>query len=413
MFKESRRKIVVAIMSVLVVLWVGTLGIIYASSYYEMSNRNENLLKAHAEMYTISQLIIDIPQRPPMPNGGNFGPQFDESPMFQLSTFYTVAFSYNNETLEVRNNQTKLHSDSELEELARKIVSSNREKGKIDNLWYYSCDKGGYVLVTFMDNTVMNENAITLFRYTLIFGGLALVLFFFLSRFLARKIVEPLEESYKKQKQFISDAGHELKTPVSVVIANAEMLSREIGENQWLQNILYENERMGMLVAQLLELARTESVEVQMESIDFSRLVRGEELPFESVAFEKGLQLCCDIENGVVMNGNAIQLKQLVSILLDNSIRHCESGNVVHLNMNKEHDHVKLSVINKGEEIPQEHREQLFERFYRADTVRNSEDNHYGLGLAIARAIVTAHKGKIDIFCYNGLVEFRIIFPNR
>ena len=247
MFKESRQKIVVAIMSVLVILWVGTLGVIYASSYYEMSSRNENLLKAHAEMYTISQSIIDVPQRPPMPNGGNFGPQFNESPMFQLSTFYTVALSYNNETLEVRNNQTKLHSDSELEELARKIVSSNREKGKIDNLWYYSCDKGGYVLVTFMDNTVMNENAIMLFRYTLIFGGLALVLFFFLSRFLARKIVEPLEESYKKQKQFISDAGHELKTPVSVVNANAEMLSREIGENQWLQNILYTAEQRKVL----------------------------------------------------------------------------------------------------------------------------------------------------------------------
>ena len=81
--------------------------------------------------------------------------------------------------------------------------------------------------------------------------------------------------------------------------------------------------------------------------------------------------------------------------------------------MNKEHDHVKLSVINKGEEIPQEHREQLFESFYRADTVRNSEDNHYGLGLAIAKAIVTAHKGKIDVLCYNGFVEFCIIFPNR
>ncbi len=410
MFKESRRKIVVSIMSVLVILWVGTLGVIYASSYYEMSKRNENLLKAHAQMYTISQSITDIPQRPPVPNG-DFEPKFNESPMFQLSTFYTVALSYNGKTLEIKNSQTKLHSDNELVQLAEKIVNSNREMGKEDNLWYYSCDKGGYVLVTFMDNTVMNENAITLFRYTLIFGGLALVAFFFLSRFLARKIVEPLEESYKKQKQFISDAGHELKTPVSVVNANAEMLSREIGENQWLQNILYENERMGILVGQLLELARTENVQMQMETIDFSRLVCGEELPFESVAFEKGLQLCCNIENGVTIEGNTSQLKQLVSILLDNSIRHSESGGNVYLNMNKENDHIKLSVINKGEEIPQEQREQLFERFYRADTVRNGDDKHYGLGLAIAKAIVTSHNGKIDVLCYNGFVEFRVMFP--
>lgn len=410
MFKESRRKIVIAIMSVLVLLWVGTLGVIYASSYYEMSRRNENLLKAHAQMYTISQSIMDVPQVPPMPNG-DFEPKFNESPMFQLSTFYTVALSYNGETLEIKNSQTKLHSDSELVQLAEKIVDSNREMGKEDNLWYYSCDKGGYVLVTFMDNTVMNENAITLFRYTLIFGGLALVAFFFLSRFLARKIVEPLEESYKKQKQFISDAGHELKTPVSVVNANAEMLSREIGENKWLQNIQYENERMGILVGQLLELARTESVKAQKEEIDFSRLVYGETLPFESVAFENGLQLTCNIENGIIINGESIQLKQLVSILIDNSIRHSESGGNVYLNMNRENDHIKLSVINKGDEIPHQQREQLFERFYRADTVRNGDDKHYGLGLAIAKAIVTSHNGKIDVLCYNGFVEFRVMFP--
>ena len=114
-----------------------------------------------------------------------------------------------------------------------------------------------------------------------------MVLFFFLSVFLARKIVNPLEESYQKQRQFISDAGHELKTPVSIVSANAELLSREIGDNTWLKNIQYENERMGMLVGQLLDLARTENVTPQMEHIDFSRLVAGEALPFESVAFEK------------------------------------------------------------------------------------------------------------------------------
>lgn len=149
-----------------------------------------------------------------------------------------------------------------------------------------------------MDNTIMEESVSTLFRYTLIFGGIAMVLFLFLSIFLAKKIVTPLEESYKKQKQFISDAGHELKTPVSVVSVNAELLSREIGDNQWLSNIQYENQRMGLLVSQLLQLARTENVLPQMERIDFSHLVIGESLPFESVAFEQGLVLKCEIEPG-------------------------------------------------------------------------------------------------------------------
>ena len=413
MFKKSRRKIVAAIMSVLVLLWVGTLGVIYASSYIEMSRRNEAMMSVHAEMYTLSNPFGDILPIMPMPDGGGnrFDPGFAESPMFQLSTFYTVAMSYDGSVLEVRNSQPNVHSDNDLQELAVKILKGDKIKGSENNLTFYRADKAGYSLVVFMDNTVINENAATLFRYTLIFGGIALAVFYFLSVFLARKIVGPLEESYKKQKQFISDAGHELKTPVSVVNANAELLSREIGENQWLDNILYENERMGMLVGQLLELARTESVTPQMEHINFSRLVQGEALPFESVAFEKGLRLVCETGEEITVEGNSSQLKQLVSILLDNGIRHSTDGNTVNLRLVKEHGLAQFSVINKGDEIPEEHRSQIFERFYRVDTARSGEDKHYGLGLAIAKSITQAHKGHIEVLCYNSLVEFKVSLP--
>ena len=414
MFKRSRRKIVAAIMSILVLLWVGTLGVIYASSYFEMSKQNQEMLQAHAEMYVLPQSFEGmIPPNRPRPDGNNgFNPGFDpQSPMFQLSTFYTVAVSYDGDILEIKNEPPTVHSDDDLKKLAQSIIKENRQYGTDDNLAFYKADKGGYTLVTFMDNTVVNENALTLFRYTLIFGGVALVLFFFLSVFLARKIVNPLEESYQKQKQFISDAGHELKTPVSVVSANAELLSREIGNNQWLQNIQYENERMGMLVGQLLDLARTENVTPQMEHIDFSRLVAGEALPFESVAFEKGLVLNSNITNGIGVEGNSTQLKQIVSILLDNAIRHSKEQGEVYLSLTKEHGYAKLSVINKSDEIPVEQREQIFERFYRMDTARNGEDKHYGLGLAIAKAIATSHKGHIEVQCFNGFVEFRTQIP--
>lgn len=413
MFKKSRRKIVAAIMSILVLLWVGTLGVIYASSYFEMSKQNQEMLQAHAEMYVLPQSFEGmIPPNRPRPDGNHgFDPGFTESPMFQLSTFYTVAVSYDGDVIEIKNEPPTVHTDDDLKKLAEDIINSGKSTGTESNLAFYKSDKGGYILVTFMDNTVVNENAMTLFRYTLIFGGVALVLFYFLSVYLARKIVNPLEESYQKQKQFISDAGHELKTPVSVVSANAELLSREIGDNQWLQNIQYENERMGMLVAQLLDLARTENVTPQMEQIDFSRLVAGEALPFESVAFEKGLVLNSNIANGIGVEGNSTQLKQIVSILIDNAIRHSKEQGEVYLSLTKEHGFAKLSVINKGDEIPVEQREQIFERFYRVDTARNSEDKHYGLGLAIAKAIATSHKGHIAVQCFDGFVEFRVQIP--
>ena len=409
MFKKSRKKIVAAIMSVLVLLWVGTLSVIYASSYIEMSRQNERLLKAHAEMYTLSGFFNDImPPSMPFP-GGN--PNFADTPVFQLSVFYTVAVSYNGNVIEIKNNPPTVHSDEELKNMALSIISSDKTNGTKNNLSFYKADKNGYTLVTFMDNTITNENALTLFRYTLIFGSLALIVFFFLSVFLAKKIVDPLEKSYIKQKQFISDAGHELKTPVSVVSANAELLSREMGDNPWLQNIQYENERMGILVGQLLELARTENVTPNTEQINLSRLVAGEALAFESLAFEKGLILKCDITDGINVRGNSTQLRQIISILLDNAIQHSTREGDVLLSLTKEHSFARLSVINNGDEIPSEHREKIFERFYRMDTARNSDSGHYGLGLAIAKAVTDSHKGHIEVLCFDGLVEFRVLLP--
>ena len=413
MFKKSRIKIVASIMSVLVLLWVGTLGVIYTFSYFEMSRQNKEMLQTHTEMYSLQSSFNEIlpPNRPGHNDKHDFKAGFDgESPMFQLSTSYTVALSYEGDILEVKNEPKAVHSDDTLTNLAQNIIKDDKSYGTKNNLVFYKVDKGGYMLVAFMDNTVINENAMTLFRYTLIFGGVALILFFFLSMYLAKKIVSPLEESYQKQKQFISDAGHELKTPISVVSANAELLCREIGNNQWLQNIQYENERMGILVGQLLDLARTENVTPQMEHINFSRLVAGETLPFESVAFEKGLTLNTNIANDITVVGNNTQLKQIVSVLLDNAIRHSEGTGEVWLTLTKEHNFAKLSVINKGSDIPAEKREQIFERFYRVDTARN-DDKHYGLGLAIAKAIALSHKGNIDVQCFNGFVEFRVHIP--
>ena len=413
MFKRSRRKIVASIMSILVLLWVGTLGVIYAFSYLEMSNDNEQMLKTHAQMYALSQpsemISPSVRPGPDDNHGGKSG--FRDSPAFQLSRFFTVALSYDGKVLEVKSDIPSIHSNEKLIKLAYHVSERQSDYGVEGHFSFYRMDKGGYILITFMDNTVVYESAMTLFRYTLIFGGVALVMFFFLSRFLAKKIVAPLEESYQKQRQFISDAGHELKTPVSIVSANAELLSRELGDNQWLQNIQYENERMGMLIGQLLDLARTENATPQMEHINLSRLVAGEALPFESIAFENGLVLNSNIAGGIAVEGNSTQLKQLASILLDNAIRHSKVDGEVRLTLSNDNGIAQLSVINPGDEIPIEHRERIFERFYRVDSARNGEDKHYGLGLAIAKAIIDAHRGHIEVLCYNGLVEFRVQLP--
>lgn len=413
MFKKSKRKIVAAIMSILVCLFSGTLVVIYVSSYAEVSHTNFEMLEQHARMFMLTEHMDpgrfdDLPPgwMEPVPGGNPGGRPFENDPSFRLSTFYSVAIADNGQVIATDIGDRDVYDPEELIEYAEDILEGGKRRGTKGSLVYLVEDKGGYTLVGFMDNTVIRGSMLTLFRYTLVFGSVALVGLFFLAMYLARKIVDPLEQSYMKQRQFISDAGHELKTPVSVVNANAELLSREIGDNQWLQNIQYENERMGKLVGQLLELARTENVKPQLEHLDFSRLVAGGVLPFESVAFDKGLVLNTQIADGITVMGNSTQLSQLVSILADNAIRHGQGGKEVLVSLSQTRSTAVLSVVNAGEPIPQEKMDQLFERFYRADEARNGEDQHYGLGLSIAKAVAEAHNGKIEVRCYNGLVEF-------
>ncbi len=209
MFKKSRRKIVASIMAVLVLLWIGTLCIIYACSYYEVLNRSRDMLERHIKQYRLSweRPMPGGHGEPPSPGRGE--PPFENPPAYRLSTFYSVALSTDGtDVLEVSNSQTEMYADDELAEIAREIVNSGSRDGMKRNLIYQMADKGGYLLVAFMDNTVMQESMTTLFRYTLMFGGVVILALFFLAVYLARRIVRPLEESYEKQKQFISDAGH-------------------------------------------------------------------------------------------------------------------------------------------------------------------------------------------------------------
>lgn len=403
-------------MSALVLLFLGTLTVIYVSSYREVSSRNRDMLERYAQLYPLQirpeNHLGELNQSGTVPALRPDGPRFEDTPAFQLSTFYSVTVSKDDgSVLAVDNSGRGIYTDEELQEYALQIVESGKSGGMKERLIYAAVDKGSYVLVAFMDNTIIQDSMTTLFRYTLIFGGMAILLLFFAAIFLADRIVRPLEESYRKQKQFISDAGHELKTPVSVVNANAEMLRREIGENLWLNNIQYENTRMGSLVTQLLELARTENVTPEMAEVDFGRIVMGETLPFETIIFEKGAKLQCDVAEELRVVGNTAQLSQLVSILLDNAVRHNTSGGTIQIVLHREKSQAVLSVSNEGTPIPAEQQKHLFDRFYRADEARTGGDNRYGLGLAIAKAIVAAHRGHISVFCHDGLVVFTVAIP--
>ncbi|MCD7867373.1 MAG: HAMP domain-containing histidine kinase [Clostridiales bacterium] len=397
MFRKSRWKIVTALMSVLVFLFAGTLCVIYFSSYIQMLQKNREMLSRYADSYWINGNPSESMETPA-------GKQTE----VRRLTFYSVAFSPDGQVLDVDSGSSALLDNSYLSSQAATILALHKTSGIHMDWVYYIETEGDATLVVLMDNSVMNANIRTLFQYTLIFGALTLVLLFLVSLFLSRRIVQPLEESYRKQKQFVSDADHELKSPLTVINTNLDLLEQEKGPSRWLGNIRHESRRMSGLVGQLLELARTEEAAPPMERLNFSRLVTGNLLPFEALAYEKNLTLESEIQENVFVNGNPEQLENLISTLTDNALSYAPEHTAVRVRLCAYPEELLFSVSNEGKPLSEEQMDSIFDRFYRADEVRSGDSGHYGLGLAIARAAVLSHHGKIQVSCQEGRVIFTV-----
>ena len=402
MFNQTRRKIILTIMCSITLMFAVTLAVILLVSFREIRERNQSTLEHYVESYTLNTTAsIDTSQTI------NNTVVKEDKTEFQLATFYAVALRDNGVVLKVDNAGKSLFTEEELVKLAKQLIGDNKTEGQTATLSYMIANKNGYTLVAFMDNTVSEGGLRTMLRNVVIVGSVAFVMLFIISVYLSKQIIKPLAENDQKQKQFISDASHELKTPLAVISANAEMLAKEIGPNEWLSNIQYENQRMDDLVKQLLVLSRAENTEVVMEKVDLSRIVIGEVLAFESLAFEQRKTLQSNVMENIHTTGNRTQLAQLISILIDNAIHHA-TGNEIDLELSQQGHTIILSVENEGEMISVEDQKHLFDRFYQVDKVRNSEGHHYGLGLSIAKVITQKHGGNIEVSCQNNKIKFKV-----
>ncbi|MCC8121842.1 MAG: HAMP domain-containing histidine kinase [Oscillospiraceae bacterium] len=413
-FQRSRRQIVAVLMASFLFLFVVTLAMIYILSYQELYRENQDMLEIYVEQYRENGNPSQTRHTEQTAQGSRpeqDGPPSQDSTHFLLSSFYSVAFDEDGQPFSVDLGSGVLYTESQLSQVAEHLLDAGRAQGTYRNFVYCVEQGDTYTLVVLMDNTLVSDSFTTLFRNALLLGCAMVAVLFLCAIALARWIIRPLEQSDRRQRQFISDAGHELKTPVSVVEANAELLEREIGANKWLHNIRSESSRMGGLVSELLTLARMEQEAPEFELLDFSRLVLGGVLPFESVAFEMGRELVCQIDEAVTLWGNSGQLSQLVAILMDNALSHSEGAGDVAIKLHREKTDAILTISNPGS-IPEPDRSEIFVRFFRRDANR-SDTGHYGLGLTIANNIVTAHRGEIRLTCAEGRVSFSVCLPGR
>ncbi len=293
-------------------------------------------------------------------------------------------------------------------------MSSGTRQGILrqHDLRFYRQDGLLTVRLAFMDSSFEQTTLRTLILVGLGLFLLALVIVAALGWLLAGYITRPVAQAWIRERRFLSDAGHELKTPLTVILSSASVLEEAAGDEEkpYVDNIQAESRRMKALLEDMLTLWRTEESAPQLQPISLSELAAETVLRFEPVSFEAGHPLHYDIENQLSVSGNVEQLRRVVSILLDNAIKYAAPATPIHLIMNKVGKSAVLTVQNSGSPIAPEKLPYLFDRFYRADESRG-ESAGFGLGLSIAREIVQKHGGTISVHSDERATAFSITLP--
>lgn len=300
-------------------------------------------------------------------------------------------------------------SDDLAATLTSLVLSSGSDRGVLKDysLRYLTIRTPSGQKIAFADQNFEISTLKSLLRNCLLIFFIASFLFFLLSLYLSYWALRPVEMAWKQQNQFIADASHELKTPLTVILANLQILlshrdSSIKSQQKWVDNTKEEAASMKRLVEELLFLARSDAGTADLTSAEFSEFDYSDAvlncvLLFESVAFENKVQLDQDVTPDIHLTGNEPRLKQMITILLDNACKYAGKNGSVFVRLTRTSHHAVLSLKNSGEPIPSDEQRHIFERFYRTDKSRVRAEGGYGLGLSIAKTIVDQHKGKITV----------------
>lgn len=292
-------------------------------------------------------------------------------------------------------------AESEARVRVAEALASGKARGSAGDLQFVIDTDGEVRILVFAEKSTANHLLSQLMEISVYVLSISGVVLLALSFLLSKWVVRPVEVAFARQRAFISDASHELKTPLTILSANADMLGAEIGPNKWLAGVVTQSGRMNAIVSDLLTLTRLDEQggEAGKADFDLSELTLNTALEFESIVYEDGKALTYDVQSGVRYHGDASSIKQLLAILIDNAVKHSSPGAEIRVSLADVGGHAQLTVFNTGADaaIEQAELDKLFERFYRSDASRSRETGGVGLGLAIAKSIMELHKGRIAV----------------
>ena len=402
MLKRLRIKFIAVIMSIVTVLFIFIFGLVL------------HFTKQNIERESI-QMMRTMAFRPPAAELMN---KPDNMPDNIRLPFFTVNIDADGELTAFGGGYYDLTDKELLRRFVDAVDKNEKDTGILSeyDLRYMKNDNGRMKAIVFTD--ISSEKAMIkgLIRNSAIIGLAGYVIFFLISLLLAKWVTKPVEKTWNEQKQFIADASHELKTPITVIMTNAEMLSdksySESDRDSFTKNILSTSKRMRGLVESLLELARLDNNRSKIEhgTIDLSKLINDSILPFEPLFYENDMELSADIDEGIKVEGDKEKLRQVVNILLDNALKYSDPADKVTIKLRHQSANCLMSVTGLGAPLSKEECQDIFKRFYRVDKSRNDRQS-YGLGLSIADSIVSEHNGKIWAESVNGYNTFYVSLP--
>lgn len=404
MIKKLRRKFILIVMSlisaVLLTVFIG-IGVYYASSL-------------RTEAYQALEAAIERPAEergPKFQIGGQVPEGFEHDPMAILTVSKEgIVKLISAERIDI--------DTASLQDITQDILNTNQNRGELKayDIRYVLNVKDGKIKIALMPLSLEHARL----NKVLLTSGLGIIGAFFVillaSIFLSHWVLRPVEIAWKQQRQFVADASHELKTPLTVILANTGILKSHPEDTitkqmTWITNTEEEAKQMKGLVEDMLFLAKSDdaSLETIMQSFDLSEAINAAALTFEPLAFEQGRSLAVNIEPNISIIGNEEQIKQVMGILIDNAIKYSNSNSEINISLKKEQNEAKIMVSNMGPIISKDEMKHLFDRFYIADPSRTEKGN--GLGLSIAQNIILKHKGHILAESDANNTRFQISLP--
>lgn len=390
MIKTLQRKFVLIAISSLTLVIAALIGTVNLINLYQIDKKAQGLL----------MILSD--------NDGKF-PEFkkgappkhinDMTPETQFETrYFFVKTNAMDEIIQINTGHIAAVSSSDAEDYAQNVLNKKKKEG-YNGVYKYRVTEyaNGDKLIVFVDCSIRLQSAMSFFISSCSIAVLCIFVVFILVSIFSKRAIRPVMESMEKQKQFITDAGHEIKTPLAIISANTEVIELTAGQSEWTESIKNQVNRLNDLVKNLLTLSKLEEEQETFVFEDFfiSETVEDTAHAFLPLANNHGKQMEISVQQGINMNGDEASIRQLVSILIDNAVKYADENGKIIVTFERKGKILLLQVYNDCKNIPDEDLNRLFERFYRTDSSRSRETGGYGIGLSIAKAIVQAHKGKI------------------